>query len=115
MVMWMDLGFTGFKKDYPDTLVIMPKKKPKGKELSDDAKAWNRIVSGFRVLVEHAIGGIKRFGIVSDKFRNKSSILELVIKHFYPSYNSKYECRKICKPFCCYATPCRTACHRRLS
>ena len=71
MVMWMDLGFTGFKKDYPDTIVIMPKKKPKGKELTDDAKAWNRIVSGFRVLVEHAIGEIKRFGIVSYKFRNK--------------------------------------------
>ncbi|KAF5427086.1 DDE superfamily endonuclease [Candidatus Methanomarinus sp.] len=71
MALWMDLGFTGFKKDYPDTLVIMPKKKPKGKELTDDEKAWNRIVSGFRVLVEHAIGGVKRFGIVSDKFRNR--------------------------------------------
>jgi len=47
------------------------KKKPKGKELTDDAKAWNRVVSGFRVLVEHAIGGVKRFGIVSDKFRNR--------------------------------------------
>jgi hypothetical protein len=27
-------------------------------ELTDDAKAWNRIVSCFRVLVEHAIGGV---------------------------------------------------------
>ncbi len=71
MALWVDLGFTGFEKDYPDTLVIMPKKKPKGKELTADAKAWNRIVSGFRVLVEHAIGGVKRFGIVSDKFRNR--------------------------------------------
>jgi hypothetical protein len=32
------------------------------KELTYDAKAWNRIVSGFRVLVEHAIGGVKRSG-----------------------------------------------------
>jgi hypothetical protein len=39
------------------------------KELTYDAKAWNRIVSGFRVLVEHAIGGVKRFGIVSHKFQ----------------------------------------------
>jgi hypothetical protein len=50
---------------------IMPKKKPKGKELATDVKAWNRIVSGFRVIVEHAIGGVKRFRVVSDKFRNK--------------------------------------------
>jgi len=67
----MDLGFTGFEKDYPDTIVIMPKKKPKGEELTDDARAWNRIVSGFRVLVEHAIGGVKRFRITADKFRNR--------------------------------------------
>ena len=71
IALWMDLGFTGFEKDYPDTLVMIPKKKPKGKELTADAKARNRIVSGFRVLVEHAIGGVKRFGIVSDKFRNR--------------------------------------------
>jgi len=71
MALWMDLGFTGFEKDYPGTLVMMPKKKPKGKELTADANAWNRVVSGFRVLVEHAIGGVKRFGIVSDKFRNR--------------------------------------------
>lgn len=68
---WMDLGFTGFEKNYPDTLVIMPKKKPKGKELNADEKAWNRIVSGFRVVVEHAIGGVKRLRVVSDKFRNR--------------------------------------------
>jgi hypothetical protein len=69
--LWMDLGFVGVEKDYPDAIVIMPKKKPKGKELTDDAKAWNRVVSGFRVLVEHAIGGVKRFRVVSDKFRNR--------------------------------------------
>jgi hypothetical protein len=50
----MDLGCTGFEKDYPDTIVIISKKKPKGKELTDDAKAWNHIVSGFKVLVEYA-------------------------------------------------------------
>jgi len=71
VALWMDLGFVGVEKDYPDATVMMPKKKPKGKELTDDAKAWNRVVSGFRVLVEHAIGGVKRFGIVSDKFRNR--------------------------------------------
>nr|QNO41183.1 hypothetical protein JNOLDJLP_00007 [Methanosarcinales archaeon ANME-2c ERB4]QNO41587.1 hypothetical protein OAEIHDOC_00007 [Methanosarcinales archaeon ANME-2c ERB4] len=71
VVSWMDLGFLGVEKDYTDAVVMMSKKKPKGKELTDDAKAWNRIVSGFRVLVEHAIGGVKRFRIVSDKFRNK--------------------------------------------
>jgi len=47
------------------------KKKPRGKELNDEEKAQNKVISGLRVLVEHAIGGIKRFKITTDKFRNK--------------------------------------------
>ena len=53
--LWVDSEFTGFKKDYTGKLVIMPKKEPKGKELTADAKAWNWIVGGFRVPVEHTI------------------------------------------------------------
>jgi hypothetical protein len=57
--------------DGTERSIQRPKDDEKQKELTDDAKAWNRIVSGFRVLLEHAIGGVKRFGIVSDKFRNR--------------------------------------------
>jgi len=58
-------------KEYPDATVMIPKKKPKGKELTDEANAWNRVMCSFRVLSEHAIGGVKRFRITTDKFRNK--------------------------------------------
>ena len=68
---WLDLGFTGIDKDYPKIDVMIPKKKPKGKELTDEEKVQNKVISGFRVLVEHAIGGVKRFKITTDKFRNK--------------------------------------------
>jgi hypothetical protein len=66
------LGFTGVDKDYPDACVMMPKKKPRGKELTAEEKAQNKVISSIRVRVEHAIGGIKRMGITTDKFRNKS-------------------------------------------
>ena len=69
--LWVDLGFTGIKKDYPDSTVVMPKKKPKGRELTAVEKERNKVISGFRVLVEHAIGGVKRFRITTDKFRNR--------------------------------------------
>ncbi|MCK4732669.1 MAG: hypothetical protein KAT65_09455 [Methanophagales archaeon] len=71
ITLWLDLGFTGVEKDYPEATVRMPRKKPKGKELTGGEKAQNKVISGFRVLVEHAIGGAKRFRITSDKFRNK--------------------------------------------
>lgn len=69
---WLDKGFTGVRSDFPDMDVVMPKKKPKGKELSDADKEQNKIISGIRILSEHAIGGAKRLRIVTDKFRNKS-------------------------------------------
>jgi len=72
ITLWLDLGFKGVESDYPATTVMMPKKKPKGGELTDEEKARNKAISGFRVLVEHAIGGLKRFGIATEKCRNKN-------------------------------------------
>jgi hypothetical protein len=65
------LGFTGVDKDYPDASVMMPKKKPRGKELTGEEKAQNKVISSIRVRVEHAIGRIKRMRITTDKFRNQ--------------------------------------------
>lgn len=69
---WMDLAYLGIEKDYPGLNVRMPKKKPKGRELTEEEKTRNKQTSSIRVKVEHAIGGVKRFGIVSNIFRNKS-------------------------------------------
>lgn len=68
---WVDLGFTGIEKDYPELDVVMPKKKPKGGKLTDEEKVINKLIRSIRILVEHAIGGVKRFRIISDIFRNK--------------------------------------------
>jgi len=66
------LAFIGIDKDYPEASVMMPKKKPRGKELTDEDKVRNKAISGVRVRVEHAIAGIKCLRITTDKFRNKT-------------------------------------------
>lgn len=66
-----DKGFEGIEKDYPRLHAIMPKKKPRGGELTAEEKEENRRINGTRVLVEHAISGVKRLNIMTDKFRNK--------------------------------------------
>jgi len=71
ITIWLDMAFIGIDKDYPEASVMMPKKKPRGKELTDEEKAQNKAISGVRVRVEHAIAGIKRLRITTDKFRNK--------------------------------------------
>ncbi|TSC99578.1 MAG: transposase, IS4 family protein, partial [Parcubacteria group bacterium Greene1014_15] len=65
-----DTGFIGIDKQHPNTL--MPKKKPRGRLLSDADKAMNRLISSTHIVVEHAIGGMKRFRAVSDIYRNKN-------------------------------------------
>lgn len=67
----VDLGFKGYQKQYPDHCVSMPQKKPRTRELSQTVKGQNKRKSRIRVLVEHAIGGIKRLRITTDVFRNR--------------------------------------------
>jgi len=66
--LYQDTGFQGFALE--DVLIVQPKKKPGGKQLSQAEKDSNRQISSIRVRVEHAIGGIKRYRIAKDKIRN---------------------------------------------
>lgn len=65
--LFQDTGFQGFKLE--NVAIIQPKKKPKGKPLSDVDKHINHWISSIRVRIEHAIGGVKRYRIVKDKIR----------------------------------------------
>lgn len=67
----LDLGFKGFDAQYPGHTISMPQRKPRTRDLTEAQKERNKKKSGIRVLVEHAIGGVKRLRIVSDVFRNK--------------------------------------------
>ncbi len=68
----VDTGFQGIQKQHQNTLI--PKKKPKGGFLTQAEKEMNRLISSTRIVVEHAIGGMKRFGATSHIFRNKKGI-----------------------------------------
>jgi len=66
----IDLGFLGVPNERPEGTFSLPEKKPKGRALSEDAKARNREKARRRVLVDHAIGGVKRFRAVAEVLRN---------------------------------------------
>jgi len=65
---YADSAYQGYDKEHPN--LDIPYKKPKGGELTEEEKQYNRGLSSFRVAVEHRIGRTKRFRIVSDRFRN---------------------------------------------
>lgn len=74
-----DTGFQGFTPE--DVVIIQPKKKPRGKELSAWDKQSNQSISCLRIRIEHAIGGVKRYRIVKEKLRNwKKGVRDLVLE-----------------------------------
>jgi len=65
----VDLGYQGIDKKYVCLKLSIPVKKPKGKELTKKQKKANRKKSQLRILVENAIGGMKRYRFLSDRLR----------------------------------------------
>lgn len=67
--MLTDTGYQGLKKIHAKTQ--MPKKKSKRNPLTKEDKKNNRELSRERVLNENVIGSLKRFKIISDRYRNR--------------------------------------------
>jgi hypothetical protein len=64
-----DSGYTGIKKLQQNSR--LPKKSSKKKPLTREEKKQNREISSERVVNENVIGSLKRFKIVSDRYRNR--------------------------------------------
>ncbi len=64
-----DTGYQGLKKIHANA--ELPKKKAKKHPLTKEDKKVNRKISSERVLNEHVIGRLKRFKILSDRYRNR--------------------------------------------
>ena len=65
----VDTGYTGINKLQVTSL--LPKKRSRGQSLTKDERRVNRNISSKRVLNENVIGRVKRFKILSDKYRNR--------------------------------------------
>src|SRR5262249_41773053 len=65
--MRVDLGYLGMKSDYRGEQIAIPTRKPRksqknpNPQLSAAQKAANTALSQIRIVVEHAIGGMKRY------------------------------------------------------
>jgi hypothetical protein len=64
-----DSGYTGIDKIQSTTK--FPKKRTKKKPLTVEDKERNKMLSSQRVANENVIGFIKRFKIISDRYRNR--------------------------------------------
>jgi transposase len=76
----VDLGYDGIQSDYPmfNALVPFKRRSPgrgkrgvKARELTCEQKAFNKRLSGERVVVEHTVSRLKKFRIMAYEFRNR--------------------------------------------
>jgi hypothetical protein len=68
---YFDLGYVGIEKDFPDVKAVLPIKKKHNIELTQKEKIYNKKHRRQRVIVEHTICRIKKFGIMGNKYRNR--------------------------------------------
>ena len=64
-----DTGYQGIQKIHPNS--VIPIKRKRGEELNKEQKDFNREHSSKRVVVENVIGFLKKFHIISDRYRNR--------------------------------------------
>ncbi len=67
----LDRGYEGAEERYPDNKVYKPKRAQRNHPLTLFEKLYNHIINKTRILVEHVIGRVKKFRIVSELYRNR--------------------------------------------
>lgn len=91
-VLLQDLGFQGYRPE--GVQVIQPQKKPRGKALTVAQKESNRQKARERVVVEHAIGGVKVWRIVKEQIRSwLHPVRDQVMQLACGLHNFRLECR----------------------
>lgn len=80
-----DSGYTGIKKLQKNSR--LPKKSSKKNPLTRSDKEENRKISSERVLNENVIGCMKRFKILSDRYRNRRKRFGLRLNLIAGIYN----------------------------
>lgn len=73
-------GFLGDKAYEGESQVVIPKKKPKKGELTQEEKDENNWISSKRVIIEHVIRLLKIFKVMQERFRLRRGRYESIAK-----------------------------------
>lgn len=65
-----DKAYTGGQKDRPGTPPVLPTKATRGHPLTAEEKAANKVISGYRVVIEHVMAQLNRFQVLKQVFRS---------------------------------------------
>jgi hypothetical protein len=66
----VDKGYDGIGKDYPDHTIYQPFKARRNHPLTPEQKAYNRHLSGYRIVVEHTNAQLNQFQVLAQVYRH---------------------------------------------
>jgi hypothetical protein len=92
VIILADSGYQGIQNYHEFSLI--PIKKPKGKELSESAKAYNTALSRQRIFIENINAKIKVFKIMSYPYRNRRASHLLRTKLVCAILNAEKACKQ---------------------
>lgn len=83
--LYVDMGYLGIEKIHPNS--IIPIKSSKNHKLNEKEKWYNNEVSKERIAIEHVNAFLKKFKIVSTRFRNRRKNFKLIMSVICGIYN----------------------------
>ena len=92
--LWVDLGYQGLEKDYQPAQVVIPLKRTKTspESVKELKRALNKRIAQIRIPVEHAIGGMKNYRIITQPIRLKAlSLIDKIIETCAGLWNYKLD------------------------
>ena len=87
-LLFVDLGYKGIENTHKRTDI--PIKKKKGKVRTQEEKDFNKEVSRERIFIEHINRYLKRFRILSSRYRNKRRKFTLRVTLICGIYNLQH-------------------------
>ncbi|WP_308506896.1 transposase family protein [Spiroplasma poulsonii] len=81
----VDSGYQGIQKNHNN--VLIPTKKTKKNPLNKEQKQYNRLVSKMRIIIENIFAILKKFKIITEKYRNRRKRFGLRFNLIVSIYN----------------------------
>jgi len=86
---FMDKGYCGADKEHGDKNILIPFKRKKKTDLTPFQKQINSYIGKNRIQVEHIIGKLKNFRIISDVFRGDKDEFNQTFRNIAAIWNFK--------------------------
>jgi transposase len=66
----LDKAYVGARKDFPDHRLLIPFKASRNHPLTEEQKAFNRLVAQYRIVVEHTNAQLNQFQVLAQVYRH---------------------------------------------